>query len=173
VIAVNKVTRRRRKPMRGVSPHRRAIFPIAANTAPRDDLLDEALKQTKSLLPSRRKTPGVIEVAIIGGPTSEVHVAESHGRRRALHRFADSRHHDGQRGSGNHARRSQLPLRDTRESAAREKPPVAEKLSVVMAPRPGTLRRRLLVVDGEQGVTQGDAQIALREESGRSWYRHQ
>jgi GTP-binding protein len=47
---------------------------------------------------------------------------------------------------------------------------VAEKLSVVMARR--GLERcdvALLVVDGEQGVTQGDAQIAsYAEESGRS-----
>jgi len=47
---------------------------------------------------------------------------------------------------------------------------VAEKLSVVMARR--GLERcdvALLVVDGEQGVTQGDAQIAsYAEESSRS-----
>ena len=47
---------------------------------------------------------------------------------------------------------------------------VAEKLSVVMARR--GLERcdvALLIVDGEQGVTQGDAQIAsYAEESGRS-----
>src|SRR5260370_16296631 len=47
---------------------------------------------------------------------------------------------------------------------------VAEKLSVVMARR-GLERAdvALLVVDSEQGVTQGDAQIAsYAEESGRS-----
>src|SRR5260370_33094998 len=47
---------------------------------------------------------------------------------------------------------------------------VAEKLSVVMARR-GLERAdvALLVVDSEQGVTQGDAQIASHaEESGRS-----
>jgi len=71
----------------------------------------------------------------------------------------------------NHARRPRLSLRGYRGNSPQGQTTlVAEKLSVVMARR--GLERcdvALLVVDGEQGVTQGDAQIAsYAEESGRS-----
>jgi ribosome-associated GTPase EngA len=151
------------------------VFPIAAEHGTGvDDLLDAALAETKNDAQATEdeKIPDAVEVAIIGRPnvgkstllnrmvgedrsivspvpgttmdtvdTEVVH--EGH-----LYRFVDT---------AGIRRKGKTTL-------------VAEKLSVVMARR--GLERcdvALLIVDGEQGVTQGDAQIAsYAEESGRS-----
>jgi ribosome-associated GTPase EngA len=151
------------------------VFPIAAEHGTGvDDLLDAALAETENdvLAAEDEKIPDAVEVAIIGRPnvgkstllnrmvgedrsivspvpgttmdtvdTEVVH--EGH-----LYRFVDT---------AGIRRKGKTTL-------------VAEKLSVVMARR--GLERcdvALLIVDGEQGVTQGDAQIAsYAEESGRS-----
>jgi GTP-binding protein len=159
------------------------VFPIAAEHGTGvDDLLDAALAQ---VFPSDRaqhaaplqvqeeeKEPDRIEVAIIGRPnvgkstllnrlvgqdrsivspipgTTMDNVDTEITRDGRLYRFVDT---------AGIRRKGKTTL-------------VAEKLSVVMARR--GLERcdvALLVVDGEQGVTQGDAQIAsYAEESGRS-----
>ena len=97
--------------------------------------------------------------------------AQSHGRRRPLHRFARARHHHGYRGHRSERDGHLYRFVDTAGIRRKGKTNlVAEKLSVVMARR-GLERAdvALLIVDGEQGVTQGDAQIAsYAEESGRS-----
>jgi ribosome-associated GTPase EngA len=151
------------------------VFPIAAEHGTGvDDLLDAALAETENDAQATEDEtiPDAVEVAIIGRPnvgkstllnrmvgedrsivspvpgttmdtvdTEVVH--ESH-----LYRFVDT---------AGIRRKGKTTL-------------VAEKLSVVMARR--GLERcdvALLIVDGEQGVTQGDAQIAsYAEESGRS-----
>jgi ribosome-associated GTPase EngA len=151
------------------------VFPIAAEHGTGvDDLLDAALAETENDVQATEdeKIPDAVEVAIIGRPnvgkstllnrmvgedrsivspvpgttmdtvdTEVVH--EGH-----LYRFVDT---------AGIRRKGKTTL-------------VAEKLSVVMARR--GLERcdvALLIVDGEQGVTQGDAQIAsYAEESGRS-----
>jgi ribosome-associated GTPase EngA len=151
------------------------VFPIAAEHGTGvDDLLDAALAETENDAQATEdeKIPDAVEVAIIGRPnvgkstllnrmvgedrsivspvpgttmdtvdTEVVH--EGH-----LYRFVDT---------AGIRRKGKTTL-------------VAEKLSVVMARR--GLERcdvALLIVDGEQGVTQGDAQIAsYAEESGRS-----
>ena len=151
------------------------IFPIAAEHGTGvDDLLDEALKQVAVVHTSaeEEKKPDRIEVAIIGRPnvgkstllncligedrsivspiagTTIDNVDEDFAREGRLYRFVDT---------AGIRRKGKTKL-------------VAEKLSVVMARR--GLERcdvALLVVDGEEGVTQGDAQIAsYAEESGRS-----
>jgi GTP-binding protein len=157
------------------------VFPIAAEHGTGvDDLLDAALAETEkgaetendAAATEDEKASGPVEVAIIGRPnvgkstllnrmvgedrsivspvpgttmdTVDTEV-EHHGH---LYRFVDT---------AGIRRKSKTTL-------------VAEKLSVVMARR--GLERcdvALLIVDGEQGVTQGDAQIAsYAEESGRS-----
>jgi len=157
------------------------VFPIAAEHGTGvDDLLDAALAETENGAETENdaagtedeKASGPVEVAIIGRPnvgkstllnrmvgedrsivspvpgttmdTVDTEV-EHHGH---LYRFVDT---------AGIRRKSKTTL-------------VAEKLSVVMARR--GLERcdvALLIVDGEQGVTQGDAQIAsYAEESGRS-----
>jgi ribosome-associated GTPase EngA len=157
------------------------VFPIAAEHGTGvDDLLDAALAETEkgaetendAAATEDEKASGPVEVAIIGRPnvgkstllnrmvgedrsivspvpgttmdTVDTEV-EHHGH---LYRFVDT---------AGIRRKGKTTL-------------VAEKLSVVMARR--GLERcdvALLIVDGEQGVTQGDAQIAsYAEESGRS-----
>lgn len=151
------------------------IFPIAAEHGTGvDDLLDSALAQISVVHTSEteEKEPDRIEVAIIGRPnvgkstllnrlvgedrsivsptpgTTMDNVDEEIAHDGRLYRFVDT---------AGIRRKGKTTL-------------VAEKLSVVMARR--GLERcdvALLVVDGEQGVTQGDAQIAsYAEESGRS-----
>jgi ribosome-associated GTPase EngA len=151
------------------------VFPIAAEHGTGvDDLLDAALAATENDVQatSDEKPPDAVEVAIIGRPnvgkstllnrivgedrsivspvpgttmdTVDIEVT----RDGHLYRFVDT---------AGIRRKGKTTL-------------VAEKLSVVMARR--GLERcdvALLIVDGEQGVTQGDAQIAsYAEESGRS-----
>ena len=150
------------------------VFPIAAEHGTGvDDLLDAALAETEVVDSNLEEhEPESVEVAIIGRPnvgkstllncmvgedrsivspvpgttmdTVDIEVT----RDGHLYRFVDT---------AGIRRKGKTNL-------------VAEKLSVVMARR-GLERAdvALLVVDGEQGVTQGDAQIAnYAEQSGRS-----
>jgi len=194
VIAVNKVDAMSQEVNASVF-HRIGvpIFPIAAEHGTGvDDLLDHALAkffpdfsrvgaqhaapQTPPVGPAdsiaEEKQPDIIEVAIIGRPnvgkstmlnrmvgeersivspipgTTMDNVDTEITRNGQMYRFVDT---------AGIRRKGKTTL-------------VAEKLSVVMARR--GLERcdvALLIVDGEQGVTQGDAQIAsYAEESGRS-----
>jgi ribosome-associated GTPase EngA len=152
-----------------------AVFPIAAEHGSGvDDLLDAALAETENdtAAAEDEKEPETVEIAIIGRPnvgkstllnrmvgeersivspipgTTMDSVDTEVGHEGRLYRFVDT---------AGIRRKAKTNL-------------VAEKLSVVMARR-GLERAdvALLVVDGEQGVTQGDAQIAsYAEESGRS-----
>jgi GTPase len=155
------------------------VFPIAAEHGTGvDDLLDYALKNfwpegsenvTASESPAE---PKMIEVAIIGRPNV--------GKSTLLNRLVgeersivspiagttmDNVDTEITRGDRNYRFVDTAGIRRKGKTNL-----VAEKLSVVMARR--GLERcdvALLVVDGEQGVTQGDAQIAsYAEESGRS-----
>ncbi len=197
VIAVNKVDAMSQEVNAGVF-HRIGvpIFPIAAEHGTGvDDLLDAALAKfypaaafpsvvgAQHAAPSaptsesfasveEEKLPDVIEVAIIGRPNV--------GKSTLLNRMVGEERSIVSPIPG--TTMDNVDLEITREGRAyrfvdtagiRRKGKttlVAEKLSVVMARR--GLERcdvALLVVDGEQGVTQGDAQIAsYAEESSRS-----
>jgi len=150
------------------------VFPITAEHGTGvDDLLDAALAQVSAVsFIEEERQPDLVEVAIIGRPnvgkstllncmvgeersivspmpgTTMDNVDTEITREGHRYRFVDT---------AGIRRKGKTTL-------------VAEKLSVVMARR--GLERcdvALLVVDGEQGVTQGDAQIAsYAEESGRS-----
>jgi GTP-binding protein len=151
------------------------VFPIAAEHGTGvDDLLDAALAETQAAETGEEEAPApdAVEVAIIGRPnvgkstllnrmvgeersivspvpgTTMDTVDTEVTREGRLYRFVDT---------AGIRRKGKTNL-------------VAEKLSVVMARR-GLERSdvALLIVDAEQGVTQGDAQIAsYAEESGRS-----
>jgi GTPase len=161
------------------------VFPVTAEHGTGvDDLLDYALAQFSPATPSRSATetalPPVelptetapIEVAIIGRPNvgKSTLVNRLVGEERSIvspipGTTMDNVDTEITRG-GHHYR-----FVDTAGIRRKGKTKlVAEKLSVVMARR--GLERcdvALLVVDGEQGVTQGDAQIAnYAEQSGRS-----
>ena len=151
------------------------IFPIAAEHGTGvDDLLDYALQVTsaRDTVHAGESLEDVTEIAIIGRPNV--------GKSTLLNRMAgeersivspipgttiDSVDTDVRR-DGHHYR-----FVDTAGIRRKGKTNlVAEKLSVVMARR-GLERAdvALLIVDGEMGVTQGDATIAsYAEESGRS-----
>src|SRR6266446_4380601 len=176
VIAVNKVDAMSQESNAAVF-HRIGvpIFPIAAEHGTGvDDLLDSALAQVSVVVASveEDKQPDVIEVAIIGRPNV--------GKSTLLNRMVGEERSIVSPIPGTTMDNVDTEItRDGRDyrfvdtAGIRRKGKttlVAEKLSVVMARR--GLERcdvALLVVDGEQGVTQGDAQIAsYAEESGRS-----
>src|SRR6266446_2787277 len=180
VIAVNKVDAPSQEANAGVF-HRIGvpIFPIAAEHGTGvDDLLDEALKQTEAKQTEvvasveEEKQPGVIEVAIIGRPNvgKSTLLNRMVGEERSIVSPIPGTTMDNVDLEITHGDRSYRFV-DTAGIRRKGKTTlVAEKLSVVMARR--GLERcdvALLVVDGEQGVTQGDAQIAsYAEESSRS-----
>jgi GTP-binding protein len=197
VIAVNKVDAMSQESNAAVF-HRigAPVFPIAAEHGTGvDDLLDHALAQfypdsfSPSLVGAQHAAPSihgetfsdevaeeippdVIEVAIIGRPNV--------GKSTLLNRMAGEERSIVSPIPGTtmdnvdtEITREDRTYRFVDTAGIRRKGKttlVAEKLSVVMARR--GLERcdvALLVVDGEQGVTQGDAQIAsYAEESGRS-----
>jgi GTP-binding protein len=150
------------------------VFPIAAEHGTGvDDLLDAALAEVSDVKSEdEEKQPDIIEVAIIGRPNV--------GKSTLLNRMAGEERSIVSPTPGTtmdnvdtEVTRWGRTYRFVDTAGIRRKGKttlVAEKLSVVMARR--GLERcdvALLVVDGEQGVTQGDAQIAsYAEESGRS-----
>jgi len=150
------------------------VFPVAAEHGTGvDDLLDAALAQV-SVVESEEeeKRPDLIEVAIIGRPNV--------GKSTLLNRMAGEERSIVSPTPGTtmdnvdtEVTRDARTYRFVDTAGIRRKGKttlVAEKLSVVMARR-GLERAdvALLIVDGVQGVTQGDAQIAsYAEESGRS-----
>jgi GTP-binding protein len=150
------------------------VFPIAAEHGTGvDDLLDAALAEVSHVKSEEEeKQPDIIEVAIIGRPNV--------GKSTLLNRMAGEERSIVSPTPGTtmdnvdtEITRGDRTYRFVDTAGIRRKGKttlVAEKLSVVMARR-GLERSdvALLVVDGEQGVTQGDAQIAsYAEESGRS-----
>jgi GTPase len=175
VVAVNKVDAMSQESNANVFHRLGApVFPIAAEHGTGvDDLLDSALAQVSIVASVEEEIqPDVIEVAIIGRPNV--------GKSTLLNRMVGEERSIVSPIPG--TTMDNVDLEITRDGRAyrfvdtagiRRKGKttlVAEKLSVVMARR--GLERcdvALLVVDGEQGVTQGDAQIAsYAEESGRS-----
>ena len=181
VIAVNKVDARSQESNAAVF-HRigAPVFPIAAEHGTGvDDLLDAALAK---FYPSAEAQvgaglappdlPAPIEVAIIGRPNV--------GKSTLLNRLAGEERSIVSPIPGTtmdnvdtEIRRDGRAYRFVDTAGIRRKGKttlIAEKLSVVMARR--GLERcdvALLVVDGQEGVTQGDAQIAsYAEQSGRS-----
>jgi len=174
-IAVNKVDSMSQEVNAGVF-HRLGVpvFPIAAEHGTGvDDLLDAALEQVSVIASGEdEEQPDTIEVAIIGRPNV--------GKSTLLNRMVGEERSIVSPIPGTTMDNVDLEItRDDRTyrfvdtAGIRRKGKttlVAEKLSVVMARR--GLERcdvALLVVDGEQGVTQGDAQIAsYAEESSRS-----
>jgi len=150
------------------------VFPIAAEHGTGiDDLLDAALAQVEVVESvEEEKRPDVIEVAIIGRPNV--------GKSTLLNRLAGEERSIVSPIPGTtmdnvdtEVVREDHTYRFVDTAGIRRKGKttlVAEKLSVVMARR--GLERcdvALLIVDGEQGVTQGDAQIAnYAEQSNRS-----
>src|SRR5713226_3411774 len=197
VVAVNKVDAMSQESNAGVF-HRigAPVFPIAAEHGTGvDDLLDAALakfypsssassfvgaqhaapqsSQTVSFETVAEETqPDVIEVAIIGRPNvgKSTLLNRMVGEERSIVSPIPGTTMDN---VDTEITRDGRAYRFVDTAGIRRKGKttlVAEKLSVVMARR--GLERcdvALLVVDGEQGVTQGDAQIAsYAEESGRS-----
>lgn len=150
------------------------VFPIAAEHGTGvDDLLDAALAEVDAVRSEEEeRKEGAVEVAIIGRPNV--------GKSTLLNRLAGEERSIVSPIPGTtmdnvdmEVMRDGHTYRFVDTAGIRRKAKttlVAEKLSVVMARR--GLERcdvALLVVDGEQGVTQGDAQIAsYAEESGRS-----
>ncbi len=151
-----------------------AVFPIAAEHGTGvDDLLDAALEQVKGLSASDHpEAQKPIEIAIIGRPNV--------GKSTLLNRMAgeersivspipgttmDSVDTDVLRNGRVYRFVDTAGIRRKGKTTL-----VAEKLSVVMAKR-GLERAdiAILLIDGEHGVTQGDATIAsYAEQSGRS-----
>jgi GTPase len=150
------------------------VFPIAAEHGTGvDDLLDAALAQVSAVeTEDEVEQPELVEVAILGRPNV--------GKSTLLNRLVGEERSIVSPIPGTtmdnvdeEVRLDGRTYRFVDTAGIRRKGKttlVAEKLSVVMARR--GLERcdvALLVVDGEQGVTQGDAQIAsYAEESGRS-----
>lgn len=150
------------------------VFPVTAEHGTGvDDLLDAALAEVDAVeSEDETKQENIVEVAIIGRPNV--------GKSTLLNRMAGEERSIVSPIPGTtmdnvdmEVRRDEHNYRFVDTAGIRRKGKtklVAEKLSVVMARR--GLERcdvALLVVDGEQGVTQGDAQIAnYAEQSGRS-----
>src|SRR6202158_1329773 len=151
------------------------IFPIAAEHGTGvDDLLDSALAQISVVHTSEteEKEPDRIEVAIIGRPNvgKSTLLNRLVGEDRSIVSPTPGTTMDNVDEEIDHDGRLYRFVDTAGICAHGHDPLAAEKLSVVRARR--GLERcdvALLVVDGEQGVTQGDAQIAsYAEESGRS-----
>jgi ribosome-associated GTPase EngA len=149
-------------------PHGKAVRTAA------DDLLDAALADTHDDLENatEEKAPDAVEVAIIGRPNvgKSTLLNRMVGEDRSIVSPIPGTTMDSVDTEVQHEGRLYRFV-DTAGIRRKAKTTlVAEKLSVVMARR--GLERcdvALLIVDGEQGVTQGDAQIAsYAEESGRS-----
>ena len=175
VIAVNKIDAMSQEANAAIF-HRIGVpvFPIAAEHGTGvDDLLDAALAQV-SVVNSveEEKQPDTIEVAIIGRPNvgKSTLLNRMVGEERSIvsplpGTTMDNVDTEVTRGGRTYRFVDTAGIRRKGKTTL-----VAEKLSVVMARR--GLERcdvALLVVDGQQGVTQGDAQIAsYAEESSRS-----
>lgn len=150
------------------------VFPISSEHGTGvDDLLDSALAQIS--VPGsaqEEKQDGIVEVAIIGRPNVGKSTLLNHmaGEERSIVSPIPGTTVDS---VDTEVIRDGHTYRFVDTAGIRRKGKtklVAEKLSVVMARR-GLERSdiALLIVDGEQGVTQGDAQIAnYAEQSGRS-----
>src|SRR5207237_3164351 len=150
------------------------VFPIAAEHGTGvDDLLDAALEQVSVVASGEEeKQPDVIEVAIIGRPNvgKSTLLNRMVGEERSIvspipGTTMDNVDTEITRDGRNYRFVDTAGIRRKGKTTL-----VAEKLSVVMARR-GLDRCdvALLVIDGEQGVTQGDATIAgYAEQSGRS-----
>jgi GTPase len=175
VVAVNKVDSASQEANAAVF-HRLGVpvFPIAAEHGTGvDDLLDAALAETEAGdVEEEQAEPDAVEVAIIGRPNV--------GKSTLLNRMVGEERSIVSPVPGTtmdtvdtEVTREDRLYRFVDTAGIRRKGKtnlVAEKLSVVMARR-GLERAdvALLVVDAEQGVTQGDAQIAnYAEQSGRS-----
>jgi GTPase len=151
------------------------VFPVTAEHGTGvDDLLDAAIAETSALAETAGEADAreIVEIAIIGRPNV--------GKSTLLNRLAGEERSIVSPVPGTtmdtvdmEVSRDGHLYRFVDTAGVRRKGKtnlVAEKLSVVMARR-GLERAdvALLVVDSEQGVTQGDAQIAsYAEESGRS-----
>ena len=150
------------------------VFPIAAEHGTGvDDLLDAALEQMKGHdVEVQAEEKKVIEIAIIGRPNvgKSTLLNRMAGEERSIVSPIPGTTMDSVDTDVVHQGRS---YRFVDTAGIRRKGTtnwVAEKLSVVMARR-GLERAdvAILVIDGEQGVTQGDATIAsYAEQSGRS-----
>jgi len=151
------------------------VFPIAAEHGTGvDDLLDAALAEVKSgeAAIDSQSQHEVTEIAIIGRPNvgKSTLLNRMAGEERSIVSPLPGTTMDSVDTDVKHEGRTYRFV-DTAGIRRKGKTKlVAEKLSVVMARR-GLERSdvALLVVDGEQGVTQGDATIAgYAEQSGRS-----
>src|SRR5208283_4298683 len=186
VVAVNKVDSQRQEPLAGTFYSLGVpVFPIAAEHGTGvDDLLDAALDQfygaaaggpqpaaaDSSDSPAEEAKP--IEIAIIGRPNvgKSTLLNQMAGEERSIVSPIPGTTMDN---VDTEVVRNGRTYRFVDTAGIRRKGKtklVAEKLSVVMARR-GLERAdvAILVIDGEQGVTQGDATIAsYAEQSGRS-----
>ncbi len=186
VVAVNKVDSQMQEPLAGTFHSLGVpVFPIAAEHGTGvDDLLDAALDQfygkgaDASPLPSddsdatSEKEAKPIEIAIIGRPNvgKSTLLNQLAGEERSIVSPIPGTTMDN---VDTDVLRNGRTYRFVDTAGIRRKGKtklVAEKLSVVMARRGlGRADVAILVIDGEHGVTQGDATIAsYAEQSGRS-----
>ena len=175
IVAVNKVDSKMQEVNAAVFHRLGApVFPVSAEHGTGvDDLLDAALEQMKSQSAAEQpEEKRAVEIAIIGRPNV--------GKSTLLNRLAGEERSIVSPIPGTtmdnvdtDVVRNGRVYRFVDTAGIRRKGKttlVAEKLSVVMARR-GLERAdvAVLVIDGEQGVTQGDATIAsYAEQSGRS-----